>query len=66
MLSRIRVPSLELLGFRFLISGFKLETLRGLAIGRESLPRAVQVELAELLGQLHRLSYHPLHLVVVA
>ena len=60
------MPSLELLGFGFLVPGFKFETLRGLAIGRESLPWAVQVKLAELLGQLHRLSYHPLHLVVIA
>jgi hypothetical protein len=42
--------SLELLGFRLLVSGFKLETLRGLTIGRESLPGAVQIKLAELLG----------------
>lgn len=60
------MPSLELLGFRFLVSCFKLETLRGLAIGRESLPWAVQVKLAELLGQLHWLSHHPLHLIVIA
>ena len=65
-LSRIHMPSLKLLGFRFLVSGFKLETLGGLAIGRESLPRAVQIKLAELLSQLHRLGHHPLHLVVIA
>lgn len=60
------MPSLELLGFRLLISGFKLETLRGLAIDWESLPGAVQVKFAELLGQLHRLCHHPLYLIVIA
>lgn len=65
-LSRIHMASLELLGFRFLVSGFKLETLGGLAIGRESLPWAIEVKLAELLGQLHGLGHHPLHLIIIA
>lgn len=59
------MPSLKLLGFRFLVSGFKLETLGGLSIGREGLPRAVQVELAELLGQLDRLGHDPLHFIII-
>ena len=71
VLSRIHMLALKLLGFRFLVSGFKLETLRGLVIGRESLSRAVQIKLAELLSQLHRLGHHrlghhPLHLIVIA
>ena len=41
VLSRMHMLALKLLGFRFLVSGFKLETLRGLAIGRESLSRAL-------------------------
>lgn len=60
------MPSLELLDFRFLVPSFELETFRRLPIGRESLPRAVQVKLAELLGQFHWLSHHPLHLIVIA
>lgn len=60
------MPSLELLGFRFVVSSFKPEIVRGLTIGRESLPWAVQVKLAELLGQLHWLGYHPFHFVVIA
>lgn len=55
----------RLLGFRLLVSSFKLETLRGLTIGRESLPGAVQVKLAEFLCQLHWFSHHPLHLIVI-
>lgn len=55
----------KLLGFRLLVSSFKLEMLRGLTIGRESLPGAVQVKLAELLCQLHWLSHYPLHLIVI-
>ena len=56
---------LKLLGFRLLVSSFELETLRRLAIGRESLPGAVQVKLAEFLCQLHWSSHYPLYLIVV-
>lgn len=56
---------LKLLGFRLLVSSFELETLRRLAIGRESLPGAVQVKLAEFLCQLHWFSHYPLYLIVV-
>lgn len=56
---------LLLFGIFFLGSWFYFQGLWSWPIGRKRLPRAVQIEFAEFLSQLHGLCHHPFDFIII-